>query len=395
MRIFQLIPQNLPVFNPSFLRAAIATIVLLLVLFVAPACGSQPLPANSAIDAEARRLMAANDVKGMALAVIENGRIIHLAAYGQRNVERKLPLETSTVMYGASLTKAAFAYMVLQLVDEGKINPDISIAALLPRPLPEYEDFADLAGDERWRALTPRIILNQATGFANFRWLEDDKKLKFHTAPGTRYGYSAEGFYILQLALEEGLKLDVGAEMKRRIFDRFGMTNTSMTWRADFANNLADGYKLDGSFEPHDDRSSVSAAGSMDTTIADQARLWAAIMRGEGLSPATRAEFSRPQFPITSAHQFPTLTTETDQRTSQVQLSAGFGVVTFRDAHGLNFFKGGHNDSTGNIVVCQQTQGRCVVLLANSVRAELIYPKMVRYILGETSMPWWWEYNPN
>ena len=74
-----------------------------------------------------------------------------------------------------TLTKAAFAYMVLQLIDEGKINPDASIATYLPKPLPEYEDYADLAGDERWRALTPRVILNHTTGFANFRWLEDDQ----------------------------------------------------------------------------------------------------------------------------------------------------------------------------------------------------------------------------
>ena len=73
-------------------------------------------------------------------------------------------------------------------------------------------------------------------------------------------------------------------------------------------------------------------------------------------------------------------------------ISAESGVATFRDANGLNFFKGGHNDSTGNMVVCQESRKRCVVLLANSVRAELIYPEMVRFILGETSMPWWWEY---
>lgn len=365
---------------------------LLLVLFAVPACSTNHLPTNSAIDAEARRLMLANDVKGMALAVIENGQIVHVAAYGLRNAERNLPLEINTVMYGASLTKAAFAYMVLQLVDEGMINPNASIATYLPSPLPEYEDYADLAGDDRWRALTPNVILNHTTGFANFRSLEDDKKLKFRTTPGTRYGYSAEGFYILQLALEEGLKLDVGKEMQRRVFDRFRMTNTSMTWRPDFAANLADGYRLDGSFEAHDDRSSVSAAGSMDTTISDQARLWAGIMRGEGLSAAARSEFSRPHFPITSASQFPTFTTKTDARTSQIQLAAGFGVVTFRDANGLNFFKGGHNDSTGNMVVCQESRKRCVVLLANCVRAELVYPEMVRFILGDTSMPWWWEY---
>lgn len=365
---------------------------LLLALFVMSGCAVHQIPTNSEIDAEARRLMLANDVKGMALAVIDNGQIVHIAAYGHRNVERNLPLETNSIMYGASLTKAAFGYMVLQLIDEGKINPDASIAAYLPKPLPQYEDFADLAGDERWRALTPRIILNHTTGFANFRWLEPDKKLRLHSTPGTRYGYSAEGFYILQLALEEVLRIDVGTQMQHRVFDCFHMTNTSMTWRPDFAANLADGYKLDGSFEPHDERSSVSAAGSMDTTISDQAQLWASITRGDGLSAAARAEFSRPTIPITSSSQFPTFTTKTDPRTSRIQLAAGFGVITFRDANGLNFFKGGHNDSTGNMVICQESRKRCIVLLANCVRAELIYPELVHFIIGETAMPWWWEY---
>lgn len=360
------------------------------------ACASIPgpsLPSPAAIDAEARRLMASEDVKGMAIAVIDSGEIVHVAAYGHANVAENRPLQTDTVMYGASLTKAAIAYFVLQLVDEGRFDLDRPLASYLSKPLPEYEEFADLAADERWRLLTARRVLNHTTGFANFRWLEDDEKLRFHYDPGARYGYSGEGFYILQLVLEEGLGLDVGAEMQRRIFDRFGMTRASMQWRPDFRPNLADGYGMDGAFEPHDERSRVSAPGSMDTTIADQARMWAGIISGEGLSPASRAELTRPQFAITSAHQFPTLAPDTDPRGPAVNLSAGLGVVTFSDASGPMFFKGGHNDVTGNIAVCQETRRRCVVLLANSVRAELVYPKMVRFILGETTMPWWWEYN--
>jgi CubicO group peptidase (beta-lactamase class C family) len=42
-------------------------------------------------------------------------------------------------MYGASLTKAAFAYMLLQLVDEGKLDLDAPLERLLPKPLPEYK----------------------------------------------------------------------------------------------------------------------------------------------------------------------------------------------------------------------------------------------------------------
>jgi len=76
-----------------------------------------------------------------------------------------------------------------------------------------------------------------------------------------------------------------------------------------------------------------------------------------------------------------------------IKLSAGLGLVTFSDASWQMFFKGGHNDWTGNMAVCHEARRRCVVLLANSVRAELIYPAMVGFILGETAMPWSWEYN--
>jgi hypothetical protein len=172
------------------------------------------------------------------------------------------------------------------------------------------------------------------------------------------------------------------------------MINTSMRWRPDFAANLADGYGADGAFEPHDERSNVSAAGSMDTSIADQARLWAGIMRGDGLSQRARAELARPQLPITSASQFPTLAAQLQPANAAIGLAAGLGVVTFKDGSGAAWFKGGHNDTTGNMVICLETGQRCVVMLANDVRAERIYPAVARLVLGETNMPWTWEYGP-
>ena len=346
------------------------------------------------LDQHAQRLMQRENVQGLALAVIDNGAVTRVAAYGKRDASR--PLTTDTIMYGASLTKTAFAYMLLQLVDEGRLDLDASIATLLPRPLPDYRtkdyDFTDLQGDDRWRKLTPRILLTHASGFANFRWLEPDKKLRFHFDPGSRYAYSGEGFYILQLIVEQGLGLNTGKEMQQRVFDRFGMTNTSMTWRADFAANLAHGFAENGSMEAHDERSRARAAGSMDTTINDQARLWAGIVRGEGLSKDARAALIAPHLPIDSARQFPTLTAGTNPANADIGLAAGLGLVTFRDVAGQAWFKGGHNDTTGNMVICQEHRKRCVVMLANDVRAERIYPELARLVLGETNMPWRWEY---
>ncbi|MBS9726933.1 serine hydrolase domain-containing protein, partial [Stutzerimonas stutzeri] len=174
----------------------------------------------------------------------------------------------------------ACGHLVAQLAQNRQIEQEASIAAALDKPLPDdapeptnYADYRVLADDARWRQHTPRLLLNHSSGFANFGFQEPDGRLKFHYDPGSRYGYSGEGLILLQFVIERGrLGQDVGTLMQRQVFDRFGMTRTSMMWREDFAANLADGWTAEGATEPHDERSRVRAAGSMDTTIADMAR---------------------------------------------------------------------------------------------------------------------------
>jgi CubicO group peptidase (beta-lactamase class C family) len=367
------------------------------------ACASlapRPSWTPESIDREVRAAMAQTGARGLALAVVEDGRVAHVQAWGDRNAAGA-PLQTDTVMYGASLTKAAFAWYVMTLVDEGVVDLDTPIDRYLPQPLPSYTGrdienryarWSDLAGDERWRKLTPRILLSHRSGFSNFGFAEPDGKLRFHFEPGARYAYSGDGLILLQFVLERGLGRNVGAEMQQRIFDRFAMPNTSMIWRPDFARNLADGWMADGKVEPHDERSKVRAAGSMDTTIADFARFAAGYMRGDGLSPASRAELTRPQHPITTRSQFPSLQPELPAEARPVGLAAGLSVIVFDGPQGRGFFKGGHNDSTGNTWTCVERGRRCVVILANDVRAEPAFPRLVRSILGETGVPYRWEY---
>ena len=374
--------------------AVIAALALSACMTVPPAVPQ--IAYRTTIDRAAAEAMAATGARGLAIAVIEDGRIVHVGAYGLRNASGE-PLRADTVMYGASLTKAAFAYMVMQLVDEGVIELDTPIERYLPKPLPSYTDpdvedryarWSDLAGDDRWRKLTPRILLTHSPGFANFGFLEPDGKLRFHFEPGSRYAYSGEGFILLQFVLERGLGLDLGKEMQRRVFDRFGMRNTSMMWRADFRANLADGWDINGRPEPHDERSAPRAAGSMDTTIEDFAKFAAGFARGEGLSPASRAEIVRAQLPITTRTQFPTLQAELPPAARRPGLAAGLGVITFDGPQGPGFEKGGHNDITGNSWVCVERRRSCVVLLSNDVSAEAAFPDLVRQILGETGVPY-------
>jgi CubicO group peptidase (beta-lactamase class C family) len=374
------------------LGAALACLPLALLA----ACSTQMRPARTLADNEIQRVMRREGVQGLAFATIAGGKVDKVRVFGQRNAALGQPLAPDTIMYGASLAKTAFAYLVLQLADEGRLDLDAPLPRLLPRPLPFYRerqfDYADLADEPRWKSITPRMLLMHSAGFANFRWLEPDERLRIHFEPGTRYAYSGEGYLLLQMVLEAGLGLDVGYEMQRRVFDRFGMTRTSMRWRPEFSENAAEGYAFDGVVHPHERRYRVRVAGSMDTTIADQAKLWAGIMRGEGLSPDSRAALVKGWLPITSKHQFPTLDGEAAVAWPQ-GLAAGLGVVSFRDRSGQAWFKGGHDEWTANMALCLEQGQRCVVFLSNDVRAAQLYPELVRLALGETDMPWSWEYS--
>lgn len=363
------------------------------------AAESPALPTRAAIDARVAQAMKSTQAQGMAVAVIDGGRIVHVQAYGIRNVAGE-PLRTDTVMYGASLTKTVVAYAVLQLVDRGELDLDRPLAALLPQPLPEYPhdtryaDWAPLASDPRWRLITPRIVLTHSTGFSNFGFLEPDGKLKIHFDPGTRYAYSGDGFILLQFALDKGLGRNLGQHTDT-IFRDLGMTRTSLIWRPDFAGNLADGWNDRGQVEPHDERSKVRAAGSMDTTIDDLAKFAAALVRGDGLTAVSRRELARPLLRIKSAHQFPTHAPDAPPENQHPELHAGLGVIVFRGPQGPGFLKGGHNGTTANTLVCLENSQRAVLILANDVRAEAAFADLVRFILGETGVPYAWEYGEN
>jgi len=154
------------------------------------------------IDATMARLMKAAEVPGVGIAIINGDRVIYEKAYGFRDTENKLPLTTDTVMSGASFTKAVFAYMAMQLVQEGRLDLDRPVYEYLPKPLPEYESYADLKGDLRYRQITARMLLDHTSGFPNWRAFEDDHKLHIHFDPGSRFAYSGEGMDLLQLVVE-------------------------------------------------------------------------------------------------------------------------------------------------------------------------------------------------
>jgi CubicO group peptidase (beta-lactamase class C family) len=366
---------------------------------------AQGIPNSTAIDAEVSKIMAHTHANGMAIAVIDRGKVDYVNAYGVRNANGD-PLTTDTVVYGASLTKTVFAYTVMQLVDQGKLKLDTPLKDDLDKPLPsygpdpvfpdKYGPYEDLADDPRWQTITPRMCLTHSTGFSNFWFIEPDHKLHIHFDPGTRFSYSGEGLILLQFVIEhgrtaQGLGVDVG-DLTKANFDHLRMTRTSLVWRNGQDPNVADGWNDQGAPQPHEKRSKVRAAGSMNTTISDLSKFTAALVSGDGLSAASRAEITKPSLHITTAGQFPLFQPDLPPSQRRKDLSAGLGVVVFDGPQGHGFYKGGHDGQTANTMVCIENSQRCVLILSNDVRSEAGFAEVVKFILGDTGVPYDWEY---
>ena len=243
---------------------------------------------STEIESAITRLMKAARVTGIAVAIINDSKIAYVKSFGFRNKEEQKPLTEQTVMYGASFTKAVFAYLVMQLVEEGVIDLDKPVYKYLEKPLPDYDKYKDLAGDDRYKLITARMLLAHTSGFPNWRWFNKDEKLDIKFTPGTKYSYSGEGINLLQFVIEIITKKEVGQMIEERIFKPFGMTRTSMTWQERFEDNHAIGYDEKEKPLGHRKRTSARAAGSMDTTISDYAKFIQAVMQGKGLKPQTR-----------------------------------------------------------------------------------------------------------
>jgi hypothetical protein len=110
------------------------------------------------------------------------------------------------------------------------------------------------------------------------------------------------------------------------------------------------------------------------------------------LSAASRAEMTKPRLHITTAHLFPLFLPDLPVSEQRKDLYSGLGVTVFDGPQGHGFYKGGHDGQTANTMICIEAGQRCVVILSNDVRSEAGFADLVRFILGDTGVPYDWEY---
>jgi CubicO group peptidase (beta-lactamase class C family) len=141
----------------------------------------------------------------------------------------------------------------------------------------------DVAGDERQKLLTPRILLSHRAGFANWR-RETKGVLTFQFDPGTKYQYSGEGFEYLRHFVERKTGGPVNDLASRYLFGPRKMSSTSFVQQPWFASRIALPKNDKGEWGAPSFSTTGNAADDVYTTIDDYARFVVGVMNHEGLS---------------------------------------------------------------------------------------------------------------
>lgn len=89
-----------------------------------------PISAVSIVDFETRldNLRKGSNIPGMVAGIIKDGQIVWIKNYGYADIQRNIPVTNSTIFHLASLTKTYASTVILQLVNENKINLNAPVA---------------------------------------------------------------------------------------------------------------------------------------------------------------------------------------------------------------------------------------------------------------------------
>jgi CubicO group peptidase (beta-lactamase class C family) len=315
-------------------------------------------------------------IPGLSIALIRDGKTYWLHSFGVRDKKSQQPVTDQTTFEAASLSKPVFAYGVLKLVDQGKLNLDTPLSTYLPKPY--------LEGDPRIDKITARIVLSHRTGFPNWR----NDALAIYFTPGERFSYSGEGFVYLQKVVEQITGEPLNDYMNEAVFEPLRMASSSYVWRPDYDQRTAAPHDASGQPEDKFKPKDANAASSLQTTARDYAIFMEALMRGTGLRQQTYRDMLTAQIAVD-----PDCTNCTD-RDAPKQLSKtvfwGLGVGLQRTKEGESFWHWGDNGSFKCYMVAYPKQKVGLVIFTNGENGLSIVTEIERLAIGGEQAAYTW-----
>jgi CubicO group peptidase (beta-lactamase class C family) len=333
---------------------------------------SQQIPATKSaiarLEKDIPRLLKEADVPGMSIALVRGGRLVWSGAFGLANTEANIVVTGHTVFEAASLSKPVFAYAVLKLVDEGKLNLDT--------PLNKYlGSNYDVVADDRINLITARMVLSHTSGFPNWR-PDGSKTLPILFSPGQKFSYSGEGMVYLSKVVEKITGLSFEDFMQRYALQPLGMWASSYIWQNRFDSLKAYRHdllgKMSGRNQPPGGRTGAvreqgNAAASLCTTATDYAKFVIAILDGTGLKKETWTQMLTPQVRV-------------DEKYPPVAWGLGVGLETMGE--GEYFWHWGDNGDSKAYVTALVPAKDAVVYFADGSNGLSFAKEILRDAIG-------------
>ena len=211
--------------------------------------------------------------------VAEHGKVIYKKGFGFANFEWEIPNQPDTKFRLASVTKQFTAMLILQLVEEGKLELEGRLSDYLPY-------YGKNVGEQ----VTIHQLLNHTSGIPSYTGLpgfmqneirnfypveEFVKKfcsgdLEFE--PGEKFAYNNSGYFLLGAVIESVTGKTYEDLLSEKIFEPLNMVNSGYDRHQPVIKNRAAGYnKTLVAFQnaPFLEMMTPYAAGSLYSTVED------------------------------------------------------------------------------------------------------------------------------
>ena len=197
--------------------------------------------------------MSQGNIPGAVTMVIRQGKVVHLAANGYKNIATKNPMKTDDLFYIQSMTKPIISTAFMMLYEEGHFKLDDPVSKYLPefknlRVVRSNQDGPDAPTDSLKSQITIAQLMSHSSGLTHglsanpvdrrFRAgyfkptissiqerVSNITKFPLLAQPGTQWNYSA-GPDVMSALIEKFSGMSTEAFLKTRIFEPLGMKNT-------------------------------------------------------------------------------------------------------------------------------------------------------------------------
>ena len=185
------------------------------------------------LDSRLQRLMERPSSVGMAVGIVENGRITFLKGYGETVAGSGEPVTPETVFRWASVSKGVAGTMVAKLAEQRKVDlhapvADYSKTLRLPQQAERQATVSDLLSHRLGlyrNAYDGKLEDGQDAGMLRMQLAQ----LNLICPPGTCWSYGNVAFDAASEIVERTTGRSYGDALKAALFRPLGMTSASVT----------------------------------------------------------------------------------------------------------------------------------------------------------------------